>query len=64
MPRQIAMYFCHTLLSLPYKRISVLFDRNDHTTAISACQKIEQMIASDPAFRDTIESIKTRIRED
>ena len=64
MPRQIAMYFCHTLLSLPYKRISILFDRNDHTTAISACQKIEQMIDTDPSFRDTIESIKTRIRED
>ena len=27
MPRQIAMYFCHTLLSLPYKRIAILFDR-------------------------------------
>ncbi len=63
MPRQIAMYFCHTLLSLPYKRIASLFDRNDHTTAISACNKITQMIAEDPSFADTIESIKVRIRE-
>ncbi len=63
MPRQIAMYFCHTLLSLPYKRISFLFDRNDHTTAISACNKIEQMIAGDPSFRDTMESIRIRIKE-
>ena len=63
MPRQIAMYFCHTLLSLPYKRISFLFDRNDHTTAISACNKIEQMIDCEPSFKETIESIKTRIRE-
>ena len=63
MPRQIAMYFCHTLLSLPYKRIATLFDRNDHTTAISACQKIEQMIDADASFRDTVESIKTRIKE-
>ena len=63
MPRQIAMYFCHTLLSLPYKRIASLFDRNDHTTAISACNKITQMIAEDPSFADTIESIKIRIRE-
>ncbi len=63
MPRQIAMYFCHTLLSLPYKRIAILFDRNDHTTAISACNKITQMIAEDPSFADTIESIKVRIRE-
>lgn len=63
MPRQIAMYFCHTMLSLPYKRIATLFDRNDHTTAISACNKIEKMIADDPSFKETIESIKTRIRE-
>jgi chromosomal replication initiator protein len=64
MPRQIAMYFCHELLSLPYKRISTLFDRNDHTTAISACNKIDQMIDADPAFRDTVDSIKARIKED
>lgn len=63
LPRQIAMYFCHTMLSLPYKRIAMLFERNDHTTAISACSKIAQMIDEDPSFRDTIESIKTRIRE-
>ena len=63
MPRQIAMYFCHTLLSLPYKKIATLFERNDHTTAISACNKIEKMIAEDAGFRDTIESIQTRIRE-
>ncbi len=63
MPRQIAMYFCHTMLSLPYKRIASLFDRNDHTTAISACNKITQMISEDPSFADTIESIRIRIRE-
>ena len=63
MPRQIAMYFCHTMLSLPYKRISILFERNDHTTAISACNKIAQMIETDPAFKDTIGSIEIRIRE-
>ena len=63
MPRQIAMYFCHTLLSLPYKRIATLFDRNDHTTAISACNKISQMIDEDASFADTIESIRVRIRE-
>ena len=63
LPRQIAMYFCHTLLSLPYKQISTLFDRDDHTTALSACKKIEKMIEDDRGFRDTLESIQTRIRE-
>ena len=63
LPRQIAMYFCHTMLSLPYKRISSLFERDDHTTALSACKKISQMIEEEPGFADTIESIETRIRE-
>ncbi len=63
MPRQIAMYFCHKLLSLPYKRIAILFDRNDHTTAISACNKIAQMINEDKSFANTIESIENRIKE-
>ena len=63
LPRQIAMYFCLKLLSLPYKRIATLFDRDDHTTAISACRKIEKMIEEDRGFADTIESIQTRIRE-
>lgn len=63
LPRQIAMYFCHTMLSLPYKRIATLFDRDDHTTAISACKKIEKMIEDDRGFADTVESIQTRIRE-
>ena len=62
-PRQIAMYFCLTLLSLPYKKIATLFDRDDHTTAISACKKIAQMIEDDRSFADTIESIRTRIQE-
>ena len=63
LPRQIAMYFCLTLLSLPYKRIATLFDRDDHTTAISACKKIAQMINEDKQFADTIDSIRTRIKE-
>ena len=62
-PRQIAMYFCHTLLSLPYKRIATLFDRDDHTTAISACKKIAQMNEDDHSFHDTLDSIRTRIQE-
>lgn len=62
-PRQIAMYFCLKLLSLPYKRIATLFDRDDHTTAISACRKIEKMMEEDSGFADTIESIQTRIKE-
>ena len=61
MPRQIAMYLCHTLLSLPYKTISQLFDRGDHTTAISACKKIGSMMETDSVFAEEVNNIKNRI---
>lgn len=60
-PRQVAMYLCHSLLSLPYKRIAFLFDRNDHTTALSACEKIEKLAETDAAFREELENIKKRL---
>ncbi len=62
MPRQIAMFLCHDLLSLPYKRISYLFERNDHTTAINACKKITDMAEKDAKFASVIEDIKKRMR--
>lgn len=62
-PRQIAMYLCHDMLSLPYKRISLLFDRSDHTTAISACDRIEKLMGEDQAFKRSLEDIRKKITE-
>lgn len=62
-PRQIAMYLCHDILSLPYKRIAILFDRTDHTTAISACGRIETMMKEDGEFKRNLEDIRKKITE-
>ena len=62
-PRQIAMYLCHDMLSLPYKRIALLFDRSDHTTAISACDRIEKLMDEDQAFKRSLEDIRKKITE-
>lgn len=61
MPRQVAMYLCHKLLNLPYKRIAQLFDRGDHTTAISACKKVASMTETDFAFREEMKNIEKRL---
>ena len=61
MPRQVAMYLCHNMLGIPYKRVSTLFDRNDHTTAINACKRVEEMISQDSSFASVIEDIKKRM---
>ena len=62
-PRQIAMYLCHDMLSLPYKRIALLFDRSDHTTAISACGRIESMLKEDAEFKRSMGDIRKKITE-
>ena len=62
-PRQIAMYLCHDMLSLPDKRIALLFDRSDHTTAISACDRIEKLMDEDQAFKRSLEDIRKKITE-
>ncbi len=61
MPRQVAMYLCHDMLGIPYKRVSALFERNDHTTAINACRRVEEMIENDESFASVIEDIKKRL---
>ena len=61
MPRQVAMYLCHDMLGIPYKRVSALFERNDHTTAINACRRVEEMIENDESFAAVIEDIKKRL---
>jgi len=55
------MYLCHDMLGIPYKRISTLFDKNDHTTAINACKRVEEMVESDSSFGSVIEDIKKRM---
>lgn len=61
LPRQIAMYLCHNMLGIPYKRVSTLFDRNDHTTAINACKRVEALIHKDNSFESVIEDLKRRM---
>lgn len=39
-PRQIAMYFCRSLLNTPYQQLGRLFNR-DHSTVISSVAQVE-----------------------
>ena len=60
-PRQVAMYLCHNMLSLPYKKTADIFGRSDHTTVINACKKINERLEQDEAFRRTLEDIQSRL---
>lgn len=60
-PRQICMYLCHELLGLPYKRISQLFGKDDHTTAMNACERVTKMMVEDAEFDRRVRDVSKRL---
>lgn len=62
LPRQVAMYLCHTMLGYPYKKIANVFEKNDHTTAINACRKVEDLLSSDKTFASNLDDIQKRLQ--
>ena len=61
LPRQIAMYLMREELSLSYPKISREAGKNDHTTAMHACSKIEKEMDKDEPLRHNINLIKERL---
>lgn len=58
-PRQVAMYFAHKLLPISYPDLGRRFNR-DHTTAIYAVGKVEELIDQDEEFAADIETLWER----
>ncbi len=59
--RQIAMYEIRKLTNLALQDIGNIFGGRDHTTVLSSIQKIENNIASQPEFAQTIRDITANI---
>jgi chromosomal replication initiator protein len=57
-PRQLAMYLCrkHTKASFP--DIGDRFGGKDHSTVITACNKVERLSKTDPKVKTDIENIE------
>ncbi len=60
--RNIAMYLCRKLLDAPYKDIGNEFGKRDHSTVMSSCDRVEQLIKADPRYLKAINEIEARIR--
>lgn len=60
-PRHIAMYLIRTLYDVPYKKIGELFGGRDHSTVISACEKITSSIKHNNEMRLAISSLTKKI---
>ena len=60
-PRHIAMYLCRKLLDAPFKEIGYEFGKRDHSTVISAYEKVESLIKTDVNYQRAISEIEKRI---
>ena len=57
LPRQVAMYICRRMTSLSTTNIGNAFGGRDHTTVMHGCDKIEETMKADFAFKKRVEEI-------
>lgn len=58
--RQISMYLCREMMSMPFNEIGKNFKR-DHSTAMSAVRKIKKTLKTDPALARNIDELKKKL---
>jgi hypothetical protein len=63
LPRQIAMYLAKVLTPRSYPDIGRRFGGRDHTTALHAFRKIDDLLARDEALAETIATIREKLSE-
>jgi chromosomal replication initiator protein len=61
-PRQIAMYLARKLTDNSYPEIGQRFGGKDHSTVISACRKIADLLDKDLTVRNTVESLERQLQ--
>ena len=62
--RHIAMYLCRSLLDVSLVKIGEEFGGRDHSTVISACEKVEKMLKDNPDYIQAIADLKKIIKQD
>lgn len=60
--RHIAMYLCRELLDLPFSKIGEEFGKRDHSTVLSACEKVKKNIQKDMLYRQAVTELEVRIK--
>jgi chromosomal replication initiator protein len=62
-PRQLAMYIAREITEYSTTELGQAFGGRDHTTVMHSCEKIEQLIRSDPTTEPTINNLIRTIKE-
>ncbi len=61
-PRQIAMYLCKQITTRSYPDIGRRFGGRDHTTAIHAVRRIEELMGTDEQIARDVEALTRKLR--
>lgn len=61
LPRHIAMYLIKSNYNIPYATIGNLFGGRDHSTVLTACEKIENEQKIDLSLKQAIETITKKV---
>lgn len=61
--RHIAMYLIRITLDIPLKKIGDIFGGKDHTTVMSAIQKVDNGLKTDTELKSAIEELQKRIKK-
>ena len=61
-PRQIAMYLSRKLTSSSFPEIGSRFGGKDHSTVISACKKVEELLEKDLQVRTAVETLERQLQ--
>ncbi len=60
-PRHIAMYLCRKHLDVSYLKIGEEFGGRDHSTVLSACEKIEKMVKTNEEYKRAVRDIESTL---
>ena len=61
LPRQIVMYLCKNMTSLPLESIGRLIGGRDHSTILHGVNKVKDEFDRDKDFKQTVETIQKKI---
>lgn len=59
--RQTAMYLCKTMTAQSLKTIGDEFGGRDHSTVIYSCKAVQDLIDTDPPYRETVTELQKQI---
>lgn len=60
-PRQVAMYLCRKHTGSSFPELGTRFGDKDHTTVMSACNRIDDLLKNDPSLRGQVLELERQL---